>query len=100
MPIDIQKATQEIGRAGNMAAICAIRRGERTNADRATEAEAVVTLFCAMTGLDRDADKDGPDIVLGDLLAHLMHWADYFNVDFADRLQSAMDYHADEKEGE
>lgn len=54
----------------------------RTNEDRVREADVLLQAFYAMTGVDPSPDADGPDTALGDLLAHLMHWASAQNADF------------------
>jgi len=55
---------------------------DRSNSDRVDEAFHVMTFFGALTGLSPDPLKDGPETVLSDLLAHLMHFADKENISF------------------
>jgi len=71
-----------IAAATRHAVDCALDRTERTNAHRVREADALVTFFHGMTGVNPDPDADGPETALGDMLAHLMHWAEANGVDF------------------
>ena len=75
---------------------CVLDRTERTNAHRVREADALVTLFHGMTGVNPAPDADGPDTALGDMLAHLMHWADAKGADFDECLRLGRGHHRDE----
>ncbi len=61
-------------------------RRHRTNADRVAEVNILMDQFSALRGVDPSPDADGPDAALGELLAHLMHWADAKNVIFDEAL--------------
>ena len=59
----------------------------RDNHQRAKEAEQLLVLMEALTGVSL-AD-DGPHTVLTDVLAHLMHYCRESEVDFEDCLRAA-----------
>lgn len=85
--------------AYSMSRMCLTFPGGRTNASRVREADALVMMFHAMTGVDPAPDADGPDTALGDMLAHLMHWAEAKGIDFDDCLRSGrMHYDAETEE--
>ena len=85
-----------IAKATRDALDCVLDRTERTNTHRVREADALLALFHGMTGVDPSPDADGPETALGDILAHLMHWADAKDIDFDECLRSAHGYHGDE----
>lgn len=94
--MSVQDPIELLADVGNKIILCVIDRTERTNAHRVREADALLAAFHAMTGVNPSPDADGPDTALGDLLAHLMHWADAKEIDFDECLRLARGHHADE----
>ncbi len=67
---------------------------ESMNAWRAAAAGDAVESFAASTYL---TNADGDDIMLRDLLANLMHWADRQGLNFDNELHYARDHYGVEK---
>ena len=75
---------------------CRFTAPPRTNEHRVREADVLMQAFYAMTGVDPSSDADGPETALGDLMAHLMHWADAKDVSFAHCLIMGETHYEDE----
>ncbi|SEP16427.1 hypothetical protein SAMN04490248_1312 [Salinihabitans flavidus] len=63
---------------------CRNRPLPRTNEHRVREAMVLMDAFFALTGVNDAPEADGPQTALSDLLAHLLHYADAKDVNFAD----------------
>lgn len=69
---------------------------DKTRVRAVVEASILLDLMKTLTGVDHNPDADGPRTALGDVVAHLMHYAEHHGVDFSDVMRTATFHYNEE----